>query len=158
MQRCIEVHRRTGMKVASHIEYILEKLFLAVSEIFPDKSDSMNLWGMLDKVYRERHTDLINLDKNICTLALVEEIITDMVSVKYPMMKAKKFKQMIGAKYDMVGYMFIEDGKRVIDFNGSDSFIGKNRFANIIPSRITEDDELFSLGKIIEKIKQNNKG
>lgn len=136
-----------------------EKLFLALKQMYPNKADGMNLWGEFDLVVRQRHDQLIALDKNIITLCLQETITTDMIAQCHPMMKAKKFKEMIGAKYDLVGHTeYDSNGKIQINFGGTDYAIGKNRFAGIIPDVISEDDELFSAAKIIEKIQNHKKG
>lgn len=141
--------------VDSFTEYS-EKLFLALKQAFPAMEDGMKLWMQFDMTLRERHDALIALDKNIIVNALVEDVITDMVAKAYPMFKAKKFKQIIGAKYDLVGYMSMEDGKRTIAFKGTDRHIGKNRFADKgVPDVINEESELFSAGAIFNKIKTN---
>jgi hypothetical protein len=43
-----------------------------------------------DLVVRQRHDQLIALDKNIITISLEESIVTDMIAQKHPMMKAYK--------------------------------------------------------------------
>lgn len=111
-----------------------------------------------DTVLRERHDALMSLDKNIITIALQESVITDMIAKAYPMIKAKKFKEIMPAKYDMVGHMhYNPDGKREILFQGTDYAVGKNRFEIKIPNQINEDEELFSARKIFELIRDKKK-
>ena len=141
--------------VDSWYEYC-EKLFLALKPLYPNKADGMNLWGHFDLVVRQRHDQLIALDKNIITISLEESIVTDMIAQKHPMMKAKKFKEVIGAKYDLVGHMsYNSDDKRTINFEGTDQAIGKNRFEGKVPNIISEDEELFSASKLFELIQSN---
>lgn len=138
--------------VDSWTEYC-EKLFLALKPLYPDKKDGMNLWGHFDLILRERHDQLIALDKNIITICLEESVVTDMIAKSHPMMKAKKFKEIIGAKYDMVGHFTYDaEDKKSVNFSGSDYAIGKNRFQNKVPGIITEDEENFSAKKIFDLI------
>lgn len=139
--------------VDSWTEYC-EKLFLALKELYPNKSDGMNLWSHFDLVLRQRHDQLIALDKNIITICLEESVVTDMIAKAHPMMKAKKFKEIIGAKYDLVGHMsYDSDNKRSVNFEGTDYSIGKNRFEGKVPNIISEDEDLFSAAKLFELIK-----
>ena len=109
-----------------------------------------------DLVVRQRHDQLIALDKNIITISLQETIVTDMIAQAHPMMKAKKFKEVIGAKYDLVGHMsYDKSNKRSISFGGTDYAIGKNRFEGKVPNIIEEDEELFSASKLFELIQSN---
>ena len=69
-------------------------------------------------------------------------------------LKAKKFKEIIGAKYDLVGHMsYDSDNKRSVNFEGTDYSIGKNRFEGKVPNIISEDEDLFSAAKLFELIK-----
>lgn len=141
--------------VDSWYEYC-EKLFLALKELYPNKADGMNLWSHFDLVVRQRHDQLIALDKNIITISLQETIVTDMIAQAHPMMKAKKFKEVIGAKYDLVGHMsYDKSNKRSINFGGTDYATGKNRFEGKVPNIIEEDEELFSASKLFELIQSN---
>jgi hypothetical protein len=132
-----------------------EKLFLALKQMYPEKKDGMNLWSDFDYHLRQKHDELLNLNQDIITITLEENIIENMVAKKFLMLKAKKFKETIPAQYDLVGYIgFNDEGKRFIDFKGTDERIGKNRYSDIgLPDLITEDDELFSAKAIFEFIR-----
>ncbi len=141
--------------IDSWYEYC-EKLFLALKPMYPNPADAMKMWMHFDFVVRDRHDQLIALDKNIITISLQETIVTDMIAQAHPMMKAKKFKEVIGAKYDLVGHMsYDKSNKRSINFGGTDYAIGKNRFEGKVPNIIEEDEELFSASKLFELIQSN---
>ena len=138
--------------VDSWYEYS-EKLFLALKSMYPNAADAMKMWMHFDLVIRERHDQLIALDKNIITISLQESVVTDMIAQAHPMMKAKKFKEVIGAKYDLVGHMsYDKENKRSVNFGGTDYAIGKNRYEAVVPNIISEDEELFSASKLFELI------
>ena len=141
--------------IDSWYEYC-EKLFLALKPMYPNPADAMKMWMHFDFVVRDRHDQLIALDKNIITISLQETIVTDMIAQAHPMMKAKKFKEVIGAKYDLVGHMsYDKSNKRSINFGGTDYATGKNRFEGKVPNIIEEDEELFSASKLFELIQSN---
>lgn len=141
--------------VDSWYEYC-EKLFLALKPMYPNPADAMKMWMHFDFVVRDRHDQLIALNKNIITISLQETIVTDMIAQAHPMMKAKKFKEVIGAKYDLVGHMsYDKSNKRSINFGGTDYATGKNRFEGKVPNIIEEDEELFSASKLFELIQSN---
>ena len=141
--------------IDSWYEYC-EKLFLALKPMYPNPADAMKMWMHFDFVVRDRHDQLIALNKNIITISLQETIVTDMIAQAHPMMKAKKFKEVIGAKYDLVGHMsYDKSNKRSINFGGTDYAIGKNRFEGKVPNIIEEDEELFSASKLFELIQSN---
>lgn len=141
--------------VDSWYEYC-EKIFLALKPMYPNPADAMKMWMHFDFVVRDRHDQLIALNKNIITISLQETIVTDMIAQAHPMMKAKKFKEVIGAKYDLVGHMsYDKSNKRSINFGGTDYAIGKNRFEGKVPNIIEEDEELFSASKLFELIQSN---
>ena len=141
--------------VDSWYEYC-EKIFLALKPMYPNPADAMKMWMHFDFVVRDRHDQLIALNKNIITISLQETIVTDMIAQAHPMMKAKKFKEVIGAKYDLVGHMsYDKSNKRSINFGGTDYATGKNRFEGKVPNIIEEDEELFSASKLFELIQSN---
>ena len=141
--------------IDSWYEYC-EKLFLALKPMYPNPADAMKMWMHFDFVVRDRHDQLIALNKNIITISLQETIVTDMIAQAHPMMKAKKFKEVIGAKYDLVGHMsYDKNNKRSINFGGTDYATGKNRFEGKVPNIIEEDEELFSASKLFELIQSN---
>ncbi len=141
--------------IDSWYEYC-EKLFLALKPMYPNPADAMKMWMHFDFVVRDRHDQLIALNKNIITISLQETIVTDMIAQAHPMMKAKKFKEVIGAKYDLVGHMsYDKSNKRSINFGGTDYATGKNRFEGKVPNIIEEDEELFSASKLFELIQSN---
>lgn len=141
--------------IDSWYEYC-EKLFLALKPMYPNPADAMKMWMHFDFVVRDRHDQLIALNKNIITISLQETIVTDMIAQAHPMMKAKKFKEVIGAKYDLVGHMsYDKSNKRSINFGGTDYSTGKNRFEGKVPNIIEEDEELFSASKLFELIQSN---
>lgn len=141
--------------IDSWYEYC-EKLFLALKLMYPNPADAMKMWMHFDFVVRDRHDQLIALRKNIITISLQETIVTDMIAQAHPMMKAKKFKEVIGAKYDLVGHMsYDKSNKRSINFGGTDYATGKNRFEGKVPNIIEEDEELFSASKLFELIQSN---
>ena len=140
--------------IDSWYEYC-EKLFLALKPMYPNPADAMKMWMHFDFVVRDRHDQLIALNKNIITISLQETIVTDMIAQAHPMMKAKKFKEVIGAKYDLVGHMsYDKSNKRSINFGGTDYATGKNRFEGKVPNIIEEDEELFSASKLFELIQK----
>lgn len=135
-----------------------EMLFATMKQYYPSKSDSMTLWGEFDTTIRQRTNDLLSFDdKNIIITALEEDLALDGgFPIKYPSLKAKKFKLMLPSLFDLVLYFSPVDGKQCIHIAPSDSHITKNRLSNIVelPELIMEDDELFDVNKIIELITQ----
>ena len=107
-----------------------EKLFLSCAEIYPEKKDGMNLWGLFDTKSRENHNLMLSLNKNIVSIFLQETIVTeDGYRAKHPLYKAKKFKEMLPAKYDFILHNEkIDKTNFKSEFNTGGDIISKNRF------------------------------
>jgi len=132
-----------------------EMLFVALSERYPEKRDSMNLWGDFDKISRQRIEDILSINKNIVVTCLEEQVSDGGVLIKHPMYKANKFKFMLPSYFDLVGRIIKdENDKRQLVLEPTSDAIGKNRLVDFgIPNRISEDDKLYDLQAIINKIK-----
>jgi phage nucleotide-binding protein len=133
-----------------------EVLFSALKDAFPDAAQSMQLWQTFDTVSRQRVLDLLSLDKHIVVTALVEDVVTDTgFAQRYPMYKAKRFKQMLTSFFDLVLYFDVEDGKRCIRLTPGSSYVAKNRLSHRIalPDVVYEDDPLFDVQAIINLTK-----
>lgn len=135
-----------------------EMLFIALKSLYPNKKDSMNLWGEFDTVSRTRIEEILAIQKNIIVVLLEEMINDDNSLKKFPMYKANKFKQMLPTYFDLVSHITVNtEGKRMMVNTNTYDAIGKNRFTNYgIPDVINEDDELYDIQKILDKL--NNKG
>jgi phage nucleotide-binding protein len=132
-----------------------EMLFVALSKLYPDKRDSMKLWGDFDIVSRQRLEDILAIDKNIIVTTLEEQINDGGMLRKFPMYKANKFKMMIPSYFDLVIHIVTdENGERVLISEPTDDAIGKNRLIDFgIPTVIKQSDELYNMQNIINKIK-----
>jgi phage nucleotide-binding protein len=132
-----------------------EMLFVALSMLYPDKKDSMKLWGDFDVVSRQRLEDILSINKNIIITALEEQVSDGGILIKHPMYKANKFKMMIPSYFDFVGHLVSDnDGKRILISEPTSDAVGKNRLIDFgISTIINEDDELYNFQKIINKIK-----
>ena len=133
-----------------------EMLFLALKSIYPDKKDSMNLWGDFDIASRKVIEKILSINKNIVITSLEEEVTDDGILRKHPMYKASKFKVMLPSYFDIVSHLIVNDeGKRVMINDKTYDAIGKNRLRNSgIPDVIEEDNELYNIQEIINKIKK----
>jgi len=132
-----------------------EMLFVALSQLYPDKRDSMKLWGDFDTVSRQRLEDILGIEKNIVLTMLEEQIVDGGSLKKFPMYKANKFKMMIPSYFDLVSHLVIDsEGNRMMINEPTDDAVGKNRLVDFgIPNIINSTDELYSVQSIIEKIK-----
>ncbi len=132
-----------------------EMLFVALSKMYPDKKDSMKLWGDFDTVSRQRLEDILQLNKNIIVTCLEEDIIDGGTLKKFPMYKANKFKMMIPSYFDFVGHLVVDsEGHRILISEPTEDSIGKNRLKDFgIPNVIKDTEELYDMQKIINKIK-----
>ena len=132
-----------------------EMLFVALSQLYPDKRDSMKLWGDFDTVSRQRLEDILSIDKNIVLTMLEEQIVDGGSLKKFPMYKANKFKMMIPSYFDLVSHLVIDsEGNRMMINEPTDDAVGKNRLIDFgIPNVINANEELYSIQSIINKIK-----
>jgi len=132
-----------------------EMLFVALSKMYPDKKDSMKLWGDFDTVSRQRLEDILQLNKNIIVTCLEEDIVDGGTLKKFPMYKANKFKMMIPSYFDFVGHLVVDsEGHRILISEPTEDSIGKNRLKDFgIPNVIKDTEELYDMQKIINKIK-----
>ena len=132
-----------------------EMLFVALSKMYPDKKDSMKLWGDFDTVSRQRLEDILQLNKNIIITCLEEDIVDGGSLKKFPMYKANKFKMMLPSYFDFVGHLVVDnEGHRVLISEPTEDSIGKNRLEDFgIPNVIKDTDKLYDMQKIINKIK-----
>jgi len=132
-----------------------EMLFVALSKLYPDKRDSMKLWGDFDLVSRQRLEDILSIKKNIIITALEEQVADGGSLKKHPMYKANKFKMMMPSYFDFVGHIVIdEQGNRVIISEPTDDSIGKNRLVSFgIPAVIKQEEKLYDFQEIINHIK-----
>ena len=138
-----------------------EMLFVAVKEMYPEARDSMQLWLQFDAAMRARVTEILAIDKHIIFTALAENEVTESGwAQRYPMLKAKKFKQMLTSFFDLVLYLDVNKNKRQIHLRPGSDFVAKNRYENKVklPDIIEESDELFNAQKIIDKIKEEVSG
>jgi phage nucleotide-binding protein len=104
-----------------------EMLFVALSKLYPDKRDSLRLWGDFDTVSRQRLEDILAINKNIIMTMLEEQINDGGILRKFPMYKANKFKMMIPSYFDLVGHIVTdENSERVLISEPTDDAIGKN--------------------------------
>ena len=133
-----------------------EMLFLALKDLYPDKKDGMNLWGDFDVVSRKRTEEILSIPKNIIVTLLEEPVNDGGMLRKYPMYKANKFKQMLPSYFDLVTHLTINDeGKRIMVNKPTNDAIGKNRFSSYgIPDVITENEELYDIQEILDKLKK----
>jgi len=132
-----------------------EMLFVALSQLYPDKRDSMKLWSDFDTVSRQRLEDILSIEKNI-VLTMLEENVVDGGSLKkFPMYKANKFKMMIPSYFDLVSHLVIDaESNRIMVNEPTDDAVGKNRLVDFgIPNVINANDDLYSIQSIINKIK-----
>jgi len=108
-----------------------DKLFAALSEIYPDKSDSMNLWGSFDTVSRQRFEQLMSTGLNIIIIALEDQVVLDSgFRGSFVSYKGKRFKSSLEAQVDIIMYHSKDqDGNMVRDWKGSNIHVGKNRFS-----------------------------
>jgi hypothetical protein len=129
-----------------------DKLFAAVSEIYPDKKDGLNLWGMIDTVSRQRFEQLMSLDMNIIIIALEEQVVLESgFRGSYPSYKAKKFKASLEAQVDIICHLFKDDkGNYMRDWNGDNVAIGKNRFPNSLGNNA---NAYKNVQEVIDKLK-----
>jgi len=132
-----------------------EMLFVALTQIYTERKDSMALWQDFDKYSRQRIEDILSINKNIIVTCLEEQVNDGGILIKHPMYKASKFKFMLPSYFDLVGRLIKDDdGKRQLVLEPTSDAIGKNRLVDFgIPNRISEDDELYDLQAIINKIK-----
>ena len=132
-----------------------EMLFVALSKVYPDKRDSMKLWGDFDLYSRQRIEDILAIDKNIIITALEEPVNDGGMLKKFPMYKANKFKMMLPSYFDLVSHIIVDnESVRNMINEPTDDAIGKNRLVEFgIPNIIKSTDELYDLQKIINKIK-----
>jgi len=132
-----------------------EMLFVALSKVYPDKRDSMKLWGDFDTISRQRLEDILAIDKNIIITALEEEVNDGGYLIKHPMYKANRFKSTIPSYFDFVGHIVIDnEGKRVLISEPTEDAVGKNRLIDFgIPTVIYENDALYDMQKIINLLR-----
>ena len=133
-----------------------EMLYVALTQVYPDKKDSMLLWNQFDILSRQRLEAILSINKNIVVTMLQEDVNDGGVLKKFPMYKANKFKMMIPSYFDLVGHIVIdENGERMLISEPTEESIGKNRLVEFgIPTVIKENDELYDLQNIINKIKE----
>lgn len=133
-----------------------EMLYVALTQVYPDKKDSMLLWNQFDVLSRQRLGVILSINKNI-VITMLEENTNDGGSLKkFPMYKANKFKMMIPSYFDLVGHIVIdENGERLLITEPTEDAVGKNRLIEFgIPTVIKQEDELYDLQNIINKIKE----
>ena len=132
-----------------------EMLYVALTQLYPDKKDSMLLWSQFDTVSRQRLEDILSINKNIVVTMLEENANDGGVLKKFPMYKANKFKMMIPSYFDLVGHIVTdENSERLLITEPTDDAVGKNRLVSFnIPTVIKQQDELYNLQNIINKIK-----
>jgi len=145
--------------VVDSITRYAEMLYVALTKLYPDKKDSMKLWGDFDVVSRQRLEDLLQIEKNIIVTALEEDVNDGGFLRKYPMYKASKFKMMIPSYFDLVSHLVIdEQGNRMMINEPTQDAIGKNRLVGFgIPNVISSNEELYDMQKIIDRIKMESK-
>ena len=133
-----------------------EMLYVALTQVYPDKKDSMLLWNQFDILSRQRLESILSINKNI-VVTMLEENANDGGSLKkFPMYRANKFKIMIPSYFDLVGHIVIdENGERLLITEPTEDAVGKNRLIEFgIPTVIKQEDELYDLQNIINKIKE----
>ena len=133
-----------------------EMLYIALTQVYPDKKDSMLLWNQFDILSRQRLEAILSINKNI-VVTMLEENANDGGSLKkFPMYRANKFKMMIPSYFDLVSHIVIdENGERLLISEPTEDAIGKNRLIEFgIPTVIKQENELYDLQNIINKIKE----
>jgi len=133
-----------------------EMLYIALTQVYPDKKDSMLLWNQFDILSRQRLEAILSINKNI-VVTMLEENANDGGSLKkFPMYRANKFKMMIPSYFDLVSHIVIdENGERLLISEPTDDAVGKNRLIEFgIPTVIKQENELYDLQNIINKIKE----
>ena len=133
-----------------------EKLFLSCAEIYPDKKDAMNLWGLFDTKSRENHDLMLSLNKNIVSIFLQETIVTeDGYRAKHPLYKAKKFKEMLPARYDFVLHNEkIDKINFKSEFNTGGDIVSKNRFLSKFQEydHFGSDTDIKTVQNLLDKL------
>ena len=129
-----------------------EMLYAVLTKIYPEKKDSMLLWNTLDLKFRQYYELLLKLDSNVVITALEELYAPEGLpyAIRYPMIKAKKFKEYMPSQADIVAYANVnKDNVRTIYLKPSREYMSKNRFERFFKiDEIKEDDELFSFEKL----------
>ena len=167
---------RTALEFKQAIEYVAESdydtiiidsltkysemLFVAVKEAYPEAKDAMQMWMAFDAAMRTRTTEIMAINKHIIFTTLVEDVVTESGwAQRYPMIKAKKFKQMLTSFFDIVMYFNVEENERKIHLRPGEDYVAKNRLANKVklPDVISEKDELFNSQKVFDFIKKSVK-
>lgn len=109
-------------------------------------------WGELKQQILSWKNMLMKSGKDIIILAhVIEEKNGDSIIKRFKMEGSAKDD--VRADVDMVGYMGIENGKHIIDFNPSESKIGKNR--GNIPSQEVKKGHKTFLADLIEFTKNS---
>ena len=106
-------------------------LFVALTQIYTERKDSMSLWQDFDKYSRHRIEDILAINKNIIVTCLEEQVNDGGILVKHPMYKANKFKFMLPSYFDVVARIVKDDdGKRQLILEPTRDAIGKNRLVD----------------------------
>ena len=133
-----------------------EMLYAVLTKIYPEKKDSMLLWNTLDLKFRQYYELLLKLNTNVVTTALEELYAPEGIpyAIRYPMIKAKKFKEYMPSQADIVAYMNIDkDNVRTMYLKPSREYISKNRFERFFKvDEIKQYDELFSFENLHKAI------
>jgi len=132
-----------------------EMLFVALTQVYTERKDSMALWQDFDKYSRQRIEDILAISKNIIVTCLEEQVNDGGILVKHPMYKASKFKFMLPSYFDVVARIVKDDdGKRQLVLEPTSDAIGKNRLVDFnIPIKTENNTLTPDLQKIINKIK-----
>ena len=133
-----------------------EMLYAVLTKIYPEKKDSMLLWNTLDIKFRQYYDLLLKLNANVIIIALEELYAPEgfPYAIRYPMIKAKKFKEYMPSQADIVAYVNVDkDNVRTIYIEPSREYVSKNRFEKFFKiDRIKQDDELFSFENLHKAI------
>jgi len=131
-----------------------EKLFLALSDIYPEKKDGMNKWGDFDTLSRKRYDQIIDLKMNVIMIFLEDEMVIEGFNASYPLYKAKKFTAGLLAAPSIAAHAVKDnDGEVIYDIIGNSEAVAKNRFYNELKNKkLATNGDIKTFQELIDTI------
>lgn len=116
-------------------------------------------WRDYDAIIRSIVNGLKKIDnKTIIMTSHEEQQVVDKVILKAPIFGPGSYTKNLQREFDMVIRMSVTDeGKRVLELGQSPIAVTKNRFDLGLPDKIYEGDKLYSIGKIVDYIREKAK-
>jgi hypothetical protein len=113
---------------------------------------TMQMYGELKKNFQDFHRKLMAMGKDIVFIAHAKEKEENEQRIKRPLLVGSSY-DLVVQKSDLVGYMTVLNGRTILDFDASETKIGKN-CANLDPMPIGSlaDVENF-MDNLIQKVK-----